>query len=322
MGKKDKSLGGVKHFYQTTEFSLILIIVALFLASSVGTKNFFSEYNLMNLLKQCSITGVLAVAETMIILTGGIDISIGAITGLSCMTLALLQSKAGMGILPSIVIAIIVGAICGIYNAVIIYEFNVQPMIATLGSQTIIRGAVKIVSDAKTISGLNKTFTKLGTGAIGGKIPYLAIIWILVAVVAILILKYLIFGRNLYVIGSGVEVARLSGIKVRKMYYMAYGLCGLLSGIAGVMLAARINSAVPTGGEGYEMDAIAAAVIGGASLTGGRGNVTGTLLGTILIVLITNAGTQFGLNTFVLEVTTGVLITVAVVLDQVKMRRK
>ncbi len=318
----NKKNDGTKSFFRTTEFSLIVIIVALFAVATVGTKNFFSPYNLTNLLKQCSITGVLAVAETMIIITGGIDISIGAITGLSCMTLAMLQSKAGMGILPSVIIAIIVGALCGMYNAAIIYEFHVQPMIATLGSQTIIRGAVKIVSDAKTISGLNKTFTKLGTGALFGKIPYLAIIWILIAVAVILILRYTIFGRNLYVIGSGVEVARLSGIKVRKMFYLAYGACGLLSGVAGVMLAARINSAVPTGGEGYEMDAIAAAVIGGASLTGGRGAVTGTLLGTILIVLITNAGTQFGLNTFVLEVTTGVLITVAVVLDQIKLRRK
>lgn len=317
---KKSSNKGVKHFYQTTEFSLIAIIVVLFIAATFGTKNFFSEYNLMNLLKQCSITGVLAVAETFIIITSGIDISIGAVTGLSCMSIALLQSKLEMGILPSVVIAVLVGAVCGLYNAVIIYEFKVAPMIATLGSQTIIRGAVKIVSDAKTISGLNKNFTKLGTDAIG-YLPYLALIWVIVAIIAFLILRYTIFGRNLYVIGSGVEVARLSGIKVRKMFYSVYGLCGLLSGIAGVMLAARINSAVPTGGDGYEMDAIAAAVIGGTSLNGGRGEITGTILGTILMVLITNAGTQFGLNTFVLEVTSGVLITLAVVVDQLKARK-
>ncbi|MDO4522110.1 MAG: ABC transporter permease [Eubacteriales bacterium] len=315
-----KSSNGVKHFYQTTEFSLITIIVVLFVVSVFGTKNFFSEYNLMNLLKQCSITGVLAIAETLIIITAGIDISIGAITGLSCMSIAMLQSQAGMGIFPSVVLAIIIGGVCGLYNAAIIYEFNVPPMIATLGSQTIIRGAVKIISNAKTISGLNQKFTALGTSAIW-KMPYLAVIWVVVAIVAFLILKYTIFGRNLYVIGSGTEVARLSGIKVRKMFYMVYAFCGLLCGVAGVMLAARINSAVPTGGVGYEMDAIAAAVIGGASLSGGRGAVTGTILGTILMVLITNAGTQFGLNTFVLEVTSGVLITLAVVLDQLKGRK-
>ncbi len=317
---KKKSATGMKHFYQTTEFSLIAIIVVLFAMASIVTDNFFSEYNLMNLLKQCSITGVLAVAETFIIITSGIDISVGAITGLSSMVLALLQSKMGMGVLPSVMIAIVIGGICGLYNAAIIYEFNVAPMIATLGSQTIIRGAVKIISDAKTISGIDRKVMELGIGSVG-KIPYLALIWIAVAVIAILILRYTIFGRNLYVIGSGVEVARLSGIKVRKMFYSVYCLCGVLCGIAGVMLTARVNSAYPTGGDGYEMDAIAASVIGGASLSGGRGAVTGTILGTILMVLINNAGTQFGLNTFVLEVTSGVLITLAVVIDQLKSRK-
>ncbi len=318
MNKKKST--GVKSFYQRTEFSLIALIVVLFLVATFGTKNFFSEYNLMNLLKQCSITGVLAIAETMIIITSGIDISVGAITGLSCMSIALLQSEAGMAILPSILLAVLIGGVCGFYNAIIIYEFNVTPMIATLGSQTIIRGAVKIISDAKTISGLDKNFTALGTASVG-VFPYLAVIWVIVAILAVLVLRYTIFGRNLYVLGSGVEVARLSGIKVRKMFYMVYTLCGLLCGVAGVMLAARINSAVPTGGDGYEMDAIAAAVIGGASLSGGRGAVTGTILGTILMVMITNAGTQFGLNTFVLEVTSGVLITLAVVVDQLKSRK-
>ncbi|MGI6070316.1 MAG: ABC transporter permease [Blautia sp.] len=318
---KKKSSDGVKHFYNTTEFSLVAIIVVLFVVSVVGTKNFGTEYNLMNLLKQCSIIGVLGIAETFIIITAGIDISVGAITGLSCMVLALLQSKMGIGIVPSVLIAVVIGSICGLYNAVIIYNFRVPPMIATLGSQTIIRGAVKIISDAKTISGLNKDFTVLGTASIG-KIPCLSIIWIVVAILAFLVLKYTIFGRNLYVLGSGEEVARLSGIKVQKMYYMVYALCGTLCGIAGVMLAARINSAVPTAGQSYEMDAIAASVIGGASLTGGRGAVTGTILGTILMVIIENAGTQFGLNTFVLEITSGVLITVAVIIDQFKNRGK
>lgn len=314
---KKKSSDGVKHFYNTTEFSLVAIIVVLFIISVVGTDNFATEYNLTNLLKQCSIIGVLGIAETFIIITAGIDISVGAITGLSCMVLALLQSKMGMGVGASVLVAVIIGLICGIYNALIIYNFKVPPMIATLGSQTIIRGAVKIVSDAKTISGLDKDFTVLGTASVW-KIPCLAIIWIAIAVLAFLILKYTIFGRNLYVLGSGEDVARLSGIKVGKMYYMAYGLCGLLCGVAGVMLSARINSAVPTAGQSYEMDAIAASVIGGASLTGGRGAVTGTILGTILMVLINNAGTQFGLNTFVLEITSGVLITVAVIIDQMK----
>ena len=195
-------------------------------------------------------------------------------------------------------------------------------MIATLGMSTIIRGIVKIISKALTVSGLDERILNMGNNSFFGLLPALAIIWAVVALVVFLILRYTVFGRNLYVIGSGVEVAKLSGIKVRKMFYSVYAFAGLLYGIAGIMLAARVQSALPTGGEGYDMNAIAAAVIGGASLSGGRGAVSGTLLGTILMVLINNAGVQFGLNTHVLEITSGVLIVFAVTMDMVKNRKK
>jgi len=195
-------------------------------------------------------------------------------------------------------------------------------MIATLGMSTIIRGIIKIISNALTVSGLDERILNMGNSSIFGIIPTLAIIWLLVALAIFLVLKYTIFGRNLYVIGSGINVAKLSGIKVRKMFLSVYALAGLLYGIAGIMLAARVQSALPTGGEGYDMSAIAAAVIGGASLAGGRGAIAGTLLGTILMVLINNAGVQFGLNTHVLEITSGVLIVFAVTMDMLKNRKK
>ena len=185
---------------------------------------------------------------------------------------------------------------------------------------TIIRGLIKIISNAGTIAGLKAEFTSLGTGTFL-KIPYLAWLWIAVVVVGFLILKYTTFGRNIYVLGSGKEVAKLCGISIRKTTYLTYGVAGLLCGIAGVMLAARINSAVPGAGEGYEMSAIAASVIGGASLSGAKGAVLGTALGTILMTLIDNAGIQFGINSFVMEISTGVLITIAVVIDQLKNRK-
>ena len=162
----------------------------------------------------------------------------------------------------------------------------------------------------------------MGNTNIGGILPVLAIFWVIVSVIIFLVLKFTIFGRNLYVIGSGVEVAKLCGIKVRGMFYTVYAFAGLLYGIAGIMLAARVQSALPTGGEGYEMNAIAAAGIGGASLTGGRGAVAGTILGTILMTLINNAGVQFGLNTHVLSITSGVLIILAVTMDMLKARKK
>ena len=303
---KNSSLTSV---FQQTEFTLGIIIVALFIVASVGTDNFCTVYNITNLMKQCAIIGVLAVAQTMVIITGGIDISCGAITGLSCMVLALLQRDTNVNFYLTL-------------NGIIVHEFRVPAMIATLGTQTIIYGIVKIISGALTVSGLDQRLLDMGNTNLGGLFPVLAIFWIIVSVVIFLVLKFTIFGRNLYVIGSGVEVAKLCGIKVRAMFYSVYAFAGLLYGIAGIMLAARVQSALPTGGEGYEMNAIAAAVIGGASLTGGRGAVAGTILGTILMTLINNAGVQFGLNTHVLEITSGVLIIFAVTMDMLKARKK
>ena len=306
--------------FRRTEFSLILIILALFLIATFGTANFFTEYNLMNILKQCSINGVIATFATMIIITGGIDLSCGAIVGMSTLMVAMGQARWGLPIAASILIAILVGIVCGLYNAIIINELNVPPFIATLGSMTIIRGLIKVISNAGTIAGLKQEFTYLGAGSFL-KIPYLAWLWIAVVIVGFLILKYTTFGRNIYVLGSGQEVAKLCGISIRKTVYMTYGFAGFLCGIAGVMLAARINSAVPTAGQSYEMNAIAASVIGGASLSGAKGAVFGTALGTVLMTLIDNVGIQFGINSFIMEISTGVLITIAVVIDQLKNRK-
>ena len=306
--------------FRRTEFSLILIILALFLIATFGTANFFTEYNLMNILKQCSINGVIAISATMIIITGGIDLSCGAIVGMSTLMVAMGQARWGLPIAASILIAILVGIVCGLYNAIIINELNVPPFIATLGSMTIIRGLIKVISNAGTIAGLKQEFTYLGAGSFL-KIPYLAWLWIAVVIVGFLILKYTTFGRNIYVLGSGQEVAKLCGISIRKTVYMTYGFAGFLCGIAGVMLAARINSAVPTAGQSYEMNAIAASVIGGASLSGAKGAVFGTALGTVLMTLIDNVGIQFGINSFIMEISTGVLITSAVVIDQLKNRK-
>ncbi len=313
---KKLNLGIFKH----TEFSLILIIAVIFLVATFGTNSFFTEYNLMNLLKQCSITGVVALSATYIIVTGGIDLSCGSVCGMSTLMVAMAQVKWGWSVPASIVLGLVVAIACGIYNAVIIHEFKVPPFIATLGSMTILRGMIKVIGNASTIAGIDKNFADFAASAVF-HIPKLAIIWVVVGIIAFLILKYTTFGRNLFVLGSGEQVAKLSGVSIRKVTYMTYAFAGLLCGIAGVMLCARINSSVPTAGESYEMDAIAAAVIGGASLAGAKGSIVGTMLGTVLMVMISNAGIQFGINSFVMEITTGVLITLAVIIDQLKNRK-
>ena len=310
--------------------SMGLLNIALFLLATFLTKNFFGSYNLKNLTKQGAIVGVLAVAQTFIIITSGIDISGGAIAGLGCMTMAMIMNGKGASMLGIAILAnFVVCTLCGFLNGVIIFDLKVPAMIATLGTQTIFRGILKLLCNGNSISFFEpdgatfvKLFDTIGNYDIFGVLPVLACIWIVVAVIAFLVLRYTVFGRDLFVIGSGIEVARLSGIKVRKTFYLVYSLAGFVYGIAAIMFAGRILRAMPNTGDGYDMDAIAAAVIGGASLAGGRGAITGTFVGTLLMVVIKNAGKAFQINDYILDVITGALIIFAVAMDMVKSRKK
>lgn len=319
MKTKQSDNGRMKALLMKTEVSMGVIIALIFLLATFGTENFLTTYNLTNILKQCAIIGIIAIAETYVIITGGIDISCGAIVGMSTLMVAMAQAKWGMNILASMTIAIIVAVAAGLFNAMLVHEFNVPAFVATLGSQTILRGLIKVISNGGTVSGINKTFSAFASGSVLF-ISKLAIVWFVIAIICFLILRYTIFGRNLFVLGSGSEVAKLNGISIRKTIYSTYAFAGLLYGIAGILLCARINSAIPTAGEAYETNAIAASVLGGASLAGGCGSVFGTLLGTVLIILIDNVGTQFGIGAFVMQVITGCVIVIAIVVDQLKKR--
>lgn len=309
----------MKALLMKTEVSMVAIIGLIFIAAAVGTENFLTAYNLTNILKQCAIIGIISIAETYVIITGGIDISCGAVVGMSTLMVAMAQAKWGLGVPVSMVLGIVVAVIAGLFNAMLVYEFKVPAFVATLGSQTILRGLIKVISNGGTVSGIDKGFSGFASNAVLF-IPNLAIVWFVIAVICFFLLKYAIFGRNLFVLGSGEEVAKLNGISIRKTIYSTYAFAGLLYGIAGILLCARINSAIPTAGEAYETNAIAASVLGGASLAGGCGSVFGTVLGTILIILIDNVGTQFGIGAFVMQVITGCVIVIAIVVDQLKKR--
>ncbi len=317
--KKNQQRTNMKALLMKTEVSMVAIIGLIFIAAAVGTENFLTAYNLTNILKQCAIIGIISIAETYVIITGGIDISCGAVVGMSTLMVAMAQAKWGLGVPVSMVLGIVVAVIAGLFNAMLVYEFKVPAFVATLGSQTILRGLIKVISNGGTVSGIDKGFSGFASNAVLF-IPNLAIVWFVIAVICFFLLKYAIFGRNLFVLGSGEEVAKLNGISIRKTIYSTYAFAGLLYGIAGILLCARINSAIPTAGEAYETNAIAASVLGGASLAGGCGSVFGTVLGTILIILIDNVGTQFGIGAFVMQVITGCVIVIAIVVDQLKKR--
>jgi ribose/xylose/arabinose/galactoside ABC-type transport system permease subunit len=312
-----------RRFPISTELLLLILILGILLGMRLSTTTFFSSYNIGNLFKQSSIAGIIAISSTFVIITAGIDLSVGSIAGLSAMIVAVLMSseRVGMPILPAIIIAIAVCTLFGFYHGFLIYDLKLPPFIATLGSMFIVRGIVELISQAQTISGLPEAFNGFSQASIFG-IPWLVIAWLGIAIICHAILHYTNFGRNAYVLGSSQEVARLSGIRMRLNIYGIYILAAFLCSIAGVLLTSRINSAVPTGGQGYELTAIAAAVVGGASLSGARGSVIGTVLGTFLITLIMSAGVHLKIDPFVMQIITGALLTGAVVIDQLRQRKK
>ena len=303
-----------KHTFRIAEVNLLIIVIVLMVILSFATKNFFTANNLRNLVRQTSVNGIIALGMTFVIISGGIDLSVGSVVGVSSIVISkLLVSE--MGILPALLIALVVSTALGMLNGWIIHYGKVPPFIATLGMMQAARGIVMLLSNARMIAGLPKAFTGFAQKVIIG-FPSLFFVWLLVILVTYILTTKTIFGRNIFAYGSNIEAARLSGINTAKVTLSVYAISGLLSGIAGILSTSRLGNGIPTGGQGYEMDAIASAVVGGASLSGGSGTILGTVLGALLISLIQNGGNLLGINAFILQIIVGVLIVASVWIDQ------
>lgn len=301
------------------ESTLVLILIVMFVALSFATNRFFTFNNISNLLRQTSIIGVVSIGMTFVIISGGIDLSVGSVLGFSSVIVAMMLTK-GCGILVSIIIALILGSLIGLIMGIIIHDGKVPPFIATLGAMTVIRGAIMLITSGRRISGLPKAFNSFSTLRIFG-LPGLFFIWLLIILVGSFIAKYTRFGRNVYAIGSNAEAARLSGINIRINMYGIYALCAFTASIAGILMATRLGNGVPTAGQGYELDAVAAVVVGGASLSGAEGTILGTVLGAVIIAMIRNGGNLLGINPFILSIAIGSLIILAVLIDQNSKKR-
>ncbi|MDY0094031.1 MAG: ABC transporter permease [Candidatus Vecturithrix sp.] len=323
--KKENPIGKLlaylkKNNLMVAEGTLILILVVLFVVLMIATDRFLTVQNLSNLVRQTSIIGIVALGMTFVIISAGIDLSVGAVVGLSSIVVALFL-KTGMGIVLSVLLALAVGTLVGLINGIIVHNGKVTPFIATLGMMTIVRGLIMLVSGAKMVAGLPKSFTGFAQLTIVG-LPALFFVWLIVIILATIITKRTQFGRNVYAIGSNVEASRLSGIHIRNNIYRIYAISAFLSSVAGILLTARLGNGIPTAGSGYELDAIASAVVGGASLFGGEGSILGTVLGAILMATLRNGGNLLGINPFILEIAVGALIIFAVLLDQYNKRKK
>ena len=298
----------------STELTLAAILLGFVVVLSVASPYFLTSDNLTNLVKQSAINGIIALGVTAVIIAGGIDLSVGSVAGLSGVVVAMLMTS-GVPTLPACAAALLVAALVGVANAVMIYEGRIPPFIATLASMTMVRGLVKLITDARMITGLPDGFLSFGEASYLG-LPSQFWVWMVLAAVMIVVLNRTRFGRAIYAIGASLEVARLSGIDLRRNLYAVYALGAVMAGVGGLVLTARVRMASPTAGANYELYAIAAAVIGGASLSGAQGTIVGAILGALIMTTITNGGNLLGIDAFTLEIAIGALIALAVWADK------
>ncbi|PTK93343.1 ABC transporter permease subunit [Staphylococcus gallinarum] len=291
---------------------LILLVIIISILNSA----FLEPSNLFNLLRQVSINGLIAFGMTFVILTGGIDLSVGSTLALSSALVAILMVSGVDGIIV-IIIGCIFGAVLGAINGFLITLGKMAPFIATLATMTVFRGVTLVITDGNPITNLNGSyaFQLFGRGYFIG-IPVPAITMFITFIILYVILHKTIFGRQTYAMGGNEKAAFISGIKVNKLKVCIYGLAGLMSALAGAILTSRLNSAQPTAGMSYELDAIAAVVLGGTSLTGGKGRIVGTLIGVLIIGVLNNGLNLLGVSSFYQQVVKGVVIIIAVLIDR------
>lgn len=302
-----------------SKYGVFLALVAICIIMNFMTEDFLTYDNIINVIRQVAVYGLLAIGETLVVLTGEIDLSCGSIVGISGVGTALCI-KAGLPIAVAILIGLLIGIVCGLINGIVVTKGNVPSFIATMGMQGIARGAALLLSGGYPVSGLGDSFRVLGKGYILKVVPIPIVIFLISAIVIHFVLKRLSFGRNLYAIGGSRKAALYSGIAVKKEIVKAFVLSGMFAAMGGIVLAARLNSAETVAGQGYETNAIAAVVIGGASLSGGKGSIMGTILGTIIIGVISNAMTLLSVQPYWQQVIRGAIIILAVLINTVDLK--
>lgn len=293
---------------------LILLIIVV----SIMNPSFLTISNIFNVLRQVSISAIIAFGMTFVILTGGIDLSVGSTLALTGAVAASLLAG-GIDPIISMGVALILGLILGAINGLIITKGKVAPFIATLATMTIYRGFTLVYSNGKPISGLgdHASFQLFGKGYLLG-IPIPVITTIFAFAVLAFILHKTTFGRRVYAVGGNEEAAKLSGIHADRVKIAVYAISGFMASLSALILTSRLNSAQPTAGESYELDAIAAVVLGGTSLNGGKGWIFGTLIGALIIGVLNNGMNLIGVSSFWQQVVKGIVILLAVLLDRKK----
>jgi len=317
-----KQLGAVEKFHTSIKNSDILVLVIALLilcaAISLRTPTFLTERNIMNVLRQVSLSAICGFGLAMVILLGEIDLSVGAQQGIAGIVSVITFNSTG-SILLAIAAALAAGAVIGAVNGILVTKGKLNSLIVTLGTMAIWRGVAMVSTGAVSIQANDARFQELGTGFIG-PIPNAVIIAAIVFAVIYYVLNYTTFGRYIYAVGGNKEAALLSGLPVDGIKITVYIISGMLTMLAGVLLASRMSSGQPTAGTGFEMIVIASIILGGVSLSGGIGTISGALVGMLILGVLTNGLTLLNVSSFWQDISRGVVIIAAVYSDQVRKR--
>lgn len=305
-----------KQFKENQNLGTIVALIILIVFVSVLNPAFLQVNNLLNLMRQLIINGFIALGMTFVILTGGIDLSVGSTLALTSAIFAgLLQG--GMPTILAILISLGLGLILGLLNGILITKGKLAPFIVTLATMTIFRGLTLVYMDGRPIAGPKDDFAFqfLGKGQFFG-IPFQVILFIITYLILWILLTKTSYGRKIYAVGGNEKASFISGIKIDKVKILVYVISALMAVLSGLVLTSRLNSAQPTAGSAYEMDAIAAVVLGGTSMTGGSGSLTGTLIGILILGVLNNGLNLLGVSSFYQQIVKGVVILIAVLIDR------
>lgn len=300
-------------FFQ--RFGLVFSFLLLMIALSLLSERFLTPANLMNVLRQATINGIVSVGMTIVILTGGIDLSVGSVLALS-VTVGASLMKQGTPVGLAVASALGIGTLLGVINGLMITRAKIPPFIATLGMLTVARGLTLLYTQGQPITGLPATFRWIGTGVVAG-IPMPVILSLVVFALGWVFLSRTKYGAQIYLLGDNPTAARLAGVPVDRMTVLVYAISGFCAALAGLVLVARLDSAQPIIGQGYEFNAIAAVVVGGTSFSGGEGGLAGTLLGALLIETLNNGLNLLNVSPLWEQVVKGVVIALALLLYKV-----
>jgi len=296
-----------------------LSLIALFAGLSIGSPYFFTGTNLASVLRQTAVINIMALGMTLVIVAGGIDLSVGAILAFAGLAGAKAM-ESGAPVPAGIAVGVAAGLVWGLVNGLLTVRLKIAPFIVTLGTLGIIRGLALLYSGGLPVVGLPKGFGFLGEGTVAGA-PFVLYVLVVCAILTHLILNYTKLGRYAYAIGSNREAALYAGIPVGFHTVAVYGICGALTGLAAMIEASRLMTGQPTAGQGYELQVIAAVVIGGGSLSGGEGTVAGTLVGAFIMGLLANGCDLLGISPYVQQAVIGAVIILAVTVDEIRKRK-